>query len=103
MIRSAKVDKNQPAIVEALRKAGFAVVPLHAVGNGCPDLLVAKMNRCWLQEVKCEDGANSAKNRDLAKCLTPDQHKFHYFWQGPIDVVWTPEEAVEAAQKRVEF
>lgn len=101
MRRAAKVDKNQPEIVAALRKAGCSVQPLHGVGEGCPDLLVAKMNQNWLMEVKCEDGNNNAKNRDLAKCLTPDQHKFHFLWQGPIDVVWTPEEAIEAVQRRI--
>lgn len=39
-MRAAKVDKNQPEIVEALRAEGAVVQHLHAVGVGCPDLLV---------------------------------------------------------------
>lgn len=40
MRRRAHTDRNQPAIVAALRGIGATVQPLHAVGQGCPDLLV---------------------------------------------------------------
>ena len=36
MRRAAKVDANQPEIVQALRKAGCFVQPLHTVGQASP-------------------------------------------------------------------
>ena len=86
----ARIDKNQPAIVAALRAAGCSVTPLHAVGAGCPDLLVGKLNRNFLLEVKDATGRHYTKGQ----CLTPAQEKYHFLWQGQVDIVWTPEEAV---------
>ena len=40
MRRAAKIDENQPEIVDALRAMGCSVTILSAVGNGCPDILV---------------------------------------------------------------
>jgi hypothetical protein len=91
MRRAAKVDANQPAIVQALRALGAFVQPLHTVGDGCPDLLVAFRNRTFLIEVK--DG-NKAPSATL---LTPDQRKWHAAWKGgPLWVVHSVEQAIEA-------
>jgi hypothetical protein len=85
-----RVDDNQSKIVKALRAEGWTVAHLHTVGKGCPDLLVGltkygvKYN--FLLEVK--DGSKSWK-------LTPDQVIWHYNWQGQVDVVTSPENAVE--------
>ena len=85
-----RVDDNQSKIVKALRAEGWSVTHLHSVGKGCPDLLVGlnkngvKYN--FLLEVK--DGSKSWK-------LTPDQVIWHYNWQGQVDVVTSPENAVE--------
>jgi AmiR/NasT family two-component response regulator len=51
----SKIDKNQPEIVEALRKAGYTVIDLHALGGGIPDLMVVSKHdnsRVLLIEVK---------------------------------------------------
>ncbi len=99
--RAARIDKNQPEIVEALRKAGFTVTPLHAVGGGCPDLLCGKWGKNALLEVKDENsGDHKHKTRNIAKCLTPDQHKYHFHWQGSLGVVWTIEEALAEAERQ---
>ena len=66
MRAAAKVDGNQARIVEILRKAGAFVQPLHYVGKGCPDLLVAYSGRWLLLEVKVDNGR-----------LTADQVKWH--------------------------
>lgn len=87
MRRAAKVDENQPEIVAALRKAGALVLPLHAVGQGCPDLLVCFRGRLALLEVK--DGNKTASRRTL----TPDQVEFHAVW--PVSVVLSPEDALQ--------
>ena len=40
MRRAARIDRNQPEIVKALRQVGAHVTSLAAVGDGVPDLLV---------------------------------------------------------------
>lgn len=87
MRRAAKIDDNQPEIVKALRKAGCSVCLLHAVGQGCPDLLVSRAGVNYLLEVK--DGAKPPS----AQKLTPDQVKFHTDWRGQIAVVNSVEQA----------
>lgn len=61
---NAQTDKNQPEIVEGLRKAGFAVLLLHRVGEGIPDLLVSSTEDMWLMEVKTEEGELNDKQKD---------------------------------------
>ena len=85
-----RVDDNQSKIVKALRDEGWTVTHLHAIGKGCPDLLVGvtrfNVKYNFLLEVK--DGNKSWK-------LTPDQVIWHYNWKGQVAVVTSPEQAVE--------
>lgn len=75
MRRAAKVDMNQPAIVDAFRSMGASVLPLHRVGEGCPDLLIGWRGADFLVEVK-----NGSK-------LTEPQVKFHAEWRGrPVSI-----------------
>jgi len=90
MRRAARVDANQPAIVEALRAAGYSVQSLAAVGEGVPDLLVGAHGINVLLEVK--DGSKSSSERRL----TADQERWHAAWRGRVSVVKTPEEALLA-------
>lgn len=90
MRRAARVDDNQADIVAALRKIGASVQPLHAVGSGCPDLLVGWRGMTSLLEVK--DGSKPPS----ARKLTPDQVKWHANWRGQVAVVETIEQAIEA-------
>ncbi len=79
MRRAAKIDRNQPEIVAALRKAGAMVQPLHSIGQGFPDLLVFFRGVLTLLEVKDGDLPPSGR------ALTPDQVEFHRVW--PVTVV----------------
>lgn len=80
----AKVDKNQPVIVEVLRKRGFQVICMHAVGRGFPDLIVAKNRDSWLVEIK-----------DGNERLTDRQTVFHSEWQGkPIQILRSLDDAL---------
>ena len=74
--RAARVDANQSTIVDDLRAIGATVQPLHAVGDGCPDLLVGYGGLNYMLEVK--DGAKSPSRRKL----TPDQEDWHGAWRG---------------------
>lgn len=53
-----RVDGNQAAIVEALRKTGATVQLLGGAGGGCPDLLVGRLGVNILLEVKNPAGFN---------------------------------------------
>jgi hypothetical protein len=89
--RAAKIDANQPAIVKALRALGAFVQPLHTVGDGCPDLLVAFRGQTLLVEVK--DGSKPPS----ARSLTEDQQKWHAEWiGGPLAVVTDVDGAIRA-------
>ena len=87
MVRKrAKTDTNQAEIVAALRRIGAVVACTHQLGAGFPDLVVAWGGRNWLIECKVP-GAG----------LTGDEPAFHDEWRtrGQVDIVTTPEEAIE--------
>ena len=90
MRRAAKVDANQPAIVEALRQVGATVEPIHTLGRGVPDLLVGFRGANYVLEAK--DGSQPPSRR----CLTPDEEKWHAKWRGQKAVVNSVDEALEA-------
>lgn len=85
MRRAAKIDHNQPLIVETLRKAGATVQHLHAVGHGCPDIAAGYNGVTYLIEIKSERGK-----------LTKDEQAWHAAWAGQVAIVRTPEEALAA-------
>ena len=78
--RAARVDSNQPAIVEALRANGFTVAP------GYDDLLVGKYGLTLWVEVK-RDG----KKRQLK----PSQIELLKNWKGAYLVATSAEEIMD--------
>lgn len=89
--RAARTDANQTAIVLALRAAGTAVLSLAALGKGVPDLLCWRAGKGYvLLEIK--DGQKSPSRRQLS----PDQIDWHAAWPGPIAVVNSVQEALQA-------
>lgn len=88
MRRAAKIDANQPEIVEAFRKAGCSVTPTHAAGKGFPDLCVGYRGKTYLCEIK--DGSLSWSRR----VLTDAQVEWFDNWRGHAVVVETVEEAL---------
>lgn len=89
MRRAARVDANQSTIAEALRSCGATVQLIHAVGKGCPDLLVGFGGVNLLLEVK--DGSKSPSKRKL----TPDEATWHEEWRGQVAIVESVEDAIE--------
>lgn len=85
---AAKVDRNQPEIVAALRKAGATVEILSAVGNGCPDLAVGFRGQNFFLEVK--DWQASANDRKL----NDTQKEWHGGWKGQVAKVETVDAAL---------
>lgn len=87
-MRAAKVDRNQPEIVAALRKVGAQVACTSTVGQGFPDLVVAFRGRNILMELK------DSKQPPSARQLTPAQKIFHAEWSGELHVVESIEQAI---------
>ena len=84
MRTAAKIDKNQPAIVERLKSMGASVQTLAQVGKGTPDLLIGFDGLNILIEVKEVKGK-----------LTADQTSWHRDWKGQVDIARS---AFEASQ-----
>lgn len=88
MKQAAKIDATQPGIVAALRAAGWGVLSLAALGNGAPDLLVARHGCAGLIECKSRGGR-----------LTDLQRAFAATWPGNVGVAYSPEEALDLVWK----
>lgn len=88
MRRAAKIDANQPEIVDVARRMGCSVQPLHTMGQGVPDLLVgiSGINDLW--EIKDGSLVPSARR------LTADQVIWHDAWRGQVQVIDSVEKAV---------
>jgi hypothetical protein len=82
-MQAARIDVNQPEIVEGLRKSGASVECLHKVGKGCTDLLVGYRGVNYLIEVKHGKGK-----------LNKRQVRWHDEWYGQCGVAWTIEDAL---------
>ena len=87
MRERAKVDGNQPEIVEALKYLGISVQSLGQVGGGCPDLLLGDTGWNLLMEVKLPKGQ-----------LNQKQEEWHAGWRGPVCTARTVDEAVKLAR-----
>lgn len=105
MRRAAQVDTHQAAIVRSLRAIGCSVQSLARIGDGCPDLLVARAGRMWLLEVKAPLGAEGGRSTDGQK-LSALQQDWHQRWRAPVHVVRTVQEAfavVEASDRAMAY
>jgi len=73
--RAAKVDKNQPEIVKALRKMGWYVLIISQLKNCC-DIIISKDGVTVAVEIK--DGDLPPSQRKLSE----GELKFKNEWQG---------------------
>jgi hypothetical protein len=89
MRRAARVDANQPEIIQALQQVGATVLLTHMLGQGAPDLAVGYRGVNYWLEVK--DGAKPPSKRKL----TPDEAVWHEVWRGDVRVVNSVDEALQ--------
>jgi Holliday junction resolvase len=93
--RRAKRDVNHAGIVAGLRAAGCSVLELHAVGSGCPDLLVGRSGLTALMEIKRPGREKPHGASELATAAA--QAAFAEAWRGcPVLTVSSLEEALRA-------
>jgi hypothetical protein len=83
MRRAAKIDQNQPAIVEALRADGWSVQSLAQIGKGCPDLLISRDGETIVVECKMP-----------GERLNKDQLDWLDKWQGIYVIATDPADTV---------
>lgn len=94
-MRSARIDANQPEVVKAFRRCGFTVAHTHMVGNGFPDLVVARHG--WTALIEIKDQSKSPSRRKL----TPDEAEFHQNWPGEIHIIESPDDVIRLYQSLV--
>ena len=78
--RAAKIDANQPELVEAFRKMGCSVLIIAQLKNAC-DLFVSKNHKTAAVEIK--DGTLPPSK----KMLTEGEYKFSQSWKGMYFIV----------------
>lgn len=81
-MRAARVDRNQPEVVDEFRRLGFSVLITSQLKNCC-DLIVAKRGRSYCVEVK--DGKKPPSQRKLSL----GEERFKNEWQGEWRLVET--------------
>ena len=79
-----RTDSNQKIIVDCFRRMGYEVLDLSAVGNGFPDIIIAKHGDNDLVEIKTEKGR-----------LNELQEKFAAIWNAPVYVIRNVDEAID--------
>lgn len=89
--KHGRIDANQPAIVDALRKHGASVWITSDLGFGGPDIVVGWRGRNIMMQIKDGDKHLSAQ------ALTDDEGRFHESWRGSnILVINSIEAAIKA-------
>jgi hypothetical protein len=77
-----KVDGNHQDVKDGLIALGYAILDIHDLGRGVPDLLVlTPWNVLVLIEVKMP-----------GKKLTSDEERWHRSWPGKVYIAVTAEE-----------
>jgi hypothetical protein len=87
--RAAKVDANQPRIVELLERHGCTVQSIATVGNGVPDLLIGFRGQTMVAEVK--DGTKPKS----AQKLTPDEQDWKRKWKGQYAILRNEDDVLD--------
>lgn len=97
--RTSRVDKNQPAVVEAFRALGWQVAHLHAVGGGVPDLVVSGVARGGPFEGRAITALVEVKSKRGS--LEATQVDFFRTWRAPAYVVRSVEDVLALVEDRL--
>lgn len=83
-------DENHNEVADHLRGLGFSVEDTHMIGDGFPDILVAR-DEWFTALVEIKDGEKIPSKQKL----TPDEVEFHRKWKGRIITANSPQDAAE--------
>jgi hypothetical protein len=81
---SARIDKNQPEIVNALRK-----IPGVSVQLGMDDILIGYKKKTYWFEIKEPESISKKTGKVLDSKIKPSQHKLRDTWTGHYQIVWS--------------
>ena len=82
--RAAKIDKNQPDIVDALRE-----MPNVTVQVGMDDILVGYKGRNFWFEIKEPETVSKVTGQVQPSKIKDSQHKLLKHWSGHYEIVWS--------------
>ena len=82
--RAAKIDSNQPEIVDALR-----AIPGVTVQLGMDDILVGHKGRNYWFEIKEPGEVNKKKGSVQKAAIKDSQYKLLDHWTGHYSIVWS--------------
>ena len=88
--RAAKIDKNQPEIVEALREIAGVTVQL-----GMDDILVGYKSVNYWYEIKEPDTVSNVTKQVQPSKIKPSQHKLLAEWSGQYRIVWSIDQILD--------
>lgn len=95
MRTNAKIDINQPEIVEALRQVGASVKSVAQLKN-CFDILVGFRGVTYIMEIKNPERMTKAQRYLPSLALTDGEYKFMNEWRGSTyHIVTSKEQALE--------
>jgi hypothetical protein len=92
MRRAARQDKLHGAVIRLFQEQGYDVLDLSKLGDGVPDLLVARGAFAFLLEVKSENSVRHGRKDDP---FTEPQKAFWDRWKSAIYTVTSLEQAWE--------
>jgi len=81
--RAAKIDKNQPEIVKALRKINGVSVQL-----GMDDILIGYKGINYWIEIKEPETVSNVTNEVQPSKIKPSQHELLANWKGQYHICW---------------
>lgn len=88
--QAAKIDANQPQIVEQLRKLGYSVE------TGKDDILVGYQGKTFWFELKDPEKALSKKTGEILDSqIKPSQKKLNTEWKGHYRIVHSIEQILD--------
>lgn len=94
MRTNARVDRNQPEIVDQLRRCGCSVLIISQLKN-CFDILVGFKGSNFAFEIK--DGTKPPSGQKL----TTGEKAFFDTWKGQVDVITCVEDAFKIIDKKI--
>lgn len=98
MRRAARIDANQPQIVNDLRGLGCVVWSTAGVGNGFPDIVVGHKGRNYLFEIKDPEKPPSKRRltvKEMDFCSVWEKPGWVTACKGQVDTIETVEDAME--------